>query len=537
MKYVERTLKPVRHVLRILLLGEETSFTEWAIFSLLFGIYLGYSLAIVETYGTTVVLEWTRFSHDNTAHLYIPRTIIDNGEQSKLANLGVVWLPLYHLVIATFTLVNILYYTGLAGSLVNIFFTASTAVLLYRIVRGKLGVIASIVYGLNMYTVLHASSSYMIPIGQFLTLASIYYFEKYLETNLKRETVKSIIYGILATISRYEAWIPIFLMFIIFTLRESFKTKYSTALAYSNLYLWGFAGWLLYNMVIFNNPLQFIHHPSAGASGYYLMVLRKIMFPLEINCLNIASTTLTLAGPVILLTILVIFPILESRKNILPLTIYVSPLIFLLAEGPELLIKDHPLYFYFLLPFILTLSFKPLNVFIKYLKKKNMGKALAATYIVVLAILAFQTLYELNKHASVFQEINSTYHDYLEYHKYAETLANYLSQTGGYILYSSLIGSYRFSVVAAISPRVIFDEYDLPPYLNVSKNPWNYNVTIVILPSPTLYWNIRESATALIGEENYMTLFYENSKWRTLFLKHYYKYATYNNLEIYFKQS
>ena len=158
----------VKNTHRVLMLGEEGDTISWTIMTMLFVFYLSFSLVLVTVYGSTVILEFTRFAHDNMAHLYIPRVIVDNGVNSRLANLGTVWLPLYHILLIPLAIIDVLYYSGLAGAFVNALFIATTASALYIILRSYFGVAASLVYGLSAYSLIHASSTYMVPLGQFL---------------------------------------------------------------------------------------------------------------------------------------------------------------------------------------------------------------------------------------------------------------------------------------------------------------------------------------------------------------------------------
>src|SRR5690242_9913139 len=55
---------------------------------------------------------------DAQAHLVIARRVFDNLTPG-LAQLGGVWLPLLHILMLPFVVNNFLFYTGLAGTLVN----------------------------------------------------------------------------------------------------------------------------------------------------------------------------------------------------------------------------------------------------------------------------------------------------------------------------------------------------------------------------------------------------------------------------------
>ena len=329
-------------------------------------------------------------------HLYIPRAIIDNGPTSRLSNLGAVWLPLYHLSIMIFTVFNTLYTTGLSSILINIFSTASTAVVIYKAVGGRLGAVASILYGLNMYTVIHASSSYMAPLGSFLAIASLYYFEKHLENKSMKDLTKSSAYAVLATLTRYEAWVTAVLLFTILLFYER-ERRLAIRIAYGITFMLGIALWIAYNYVIFRNPLQFVYHPSAGARGYYGVILGEMLNLLHANYLDIIMVVYVLAGPIFLLLLTALIIVLENKFNgLITAIIYASPLIFFLAEGPELIIVDHPLYFYFTLPFIIVLGFKGLEILLSKVSVRVFTAIIIVSLMIIFSLQAIHEYYMYN---------------------------------------------------------------------------------------------------------------------------------------------
>ncbi len=94
-----------------------------------------YALLIYQRWGQTFV------AADDVTHTYIARELWFN-----MSNMGGTWLPLYHILVAPFTLVPALYVSGLAGVIVNAIATGLSCLLLYRIIPNRYGVLASLLY-------------------------------------------------------------------------------------------------------------------------------------------------------------------------------------------------------------------------------------------------------------------------------------------------------------------------------------------------------------------------------------------------------
>ena len=488
---------------------------EWLIFISSVAFYLGFSVFMVAEYGSTYILGWGRYWHDQLPHVYISRTVIDNGPLSKLANVGTVWLPLYHLILIPFILPDPFYVNGLGAAILNSFLTASTSVLIYRIAKGgKLGLIASFIFTINMYSLIHSSSSYMVPIGMYLSVASVYYSIESLRKNSAREMAKAMVLLMLAELSRYESWIVglAIVLAVWFGLKKSRAVK----LIFTFMASWGVVLWLLYNRVIFGSFIQFIIHPSPGAAGYYYLIIEKLANPIEADWFSILKVSYLLMGPVIALVFLSLFhfffQIYKKRKvGAIEYLVMLLPLVFLLVESPKLLISDHPLYFYFVLPFAIGAGFRAIN---------HSTKAIT---ILILVLVGGQCLYEFQRYGGLPGEIAKDYKIDTYARERLRPIYGVWKNKGGYILSSTTLylPSYAMSVLLGISPAYIFDEYDEPVYREINKAPWEYGVTVVLMPTYDTYLMQKRYMVGLVGEEMYPILFYENEAWRNEFLSHY----------------
>ncbi|WP_461865536.1 hypothetical protein [Thermococcus sp.] len=474
---------------------------------------MGIALWLIARYQTTVILEFTKFAHDNSRHLYIPATVVDNGKTSKFANFGTVWPFLYHLTLVPLVISNYLYRTGLAGSILNSIFVATTMVLMYKIVQGKYGLIASLLFGVNIYSCIHASSSYMIPLGQFLAVFSTFYVYDYIKTGSGKSLTKAVFLLMLSTLARYESWPMVFMLIGLVVYNELKRGRSWRILSHTPLAFFGIIGWIVYNWVIFGNPLEFITHPSPGASGYYFIVISKIIKPWTIDFKDIGEILIRILGPFFVLLFSGIIDYLKEKEGWQFLLFLLSSSVLFLAEGPELLIKDHLLYYYFSFPFLFIIAGRGLS-FMEKIRYRNIRVFLA------LLLIALYSFYQISEFSMLNNElIEGSYKYYHNKHTSDEIKIRWGGE--GYILYSSILGSYYFSVIEGVKPKYILDEYDFPLYERISLSPWEYNVSVVVFPDRETYTKLREYFIKLSNKNCYVTLYYENESWRSEFLSYY----------------
>lgn len=490
---------------------EKISTNGRSIFFLFFCVYMGVALWMVAKYQTTVILEFTKFAHDNSAHLYIPLTVVQNGDTSKFANLGTVWLFLYHIVLIPLVMSDYLYKTGLAGSIINALCVAGSAVVIQKIVHGKEGLIAATLFGFNIYSIIHASSSYMIPLGQFLAVFSLIYVYDYLKNASGKSLTKAVFLIMLSTTARYESWPMALMLAGLIIYNETKRGRRWRIFSHIPLIFFGIAGWIVYNWAVFGNPFEFITHPSPGAAGYYFKVISKLIKPWTIDLAGIGSILLKMLGPLVVILPFGIWSYLREKNGWQFLFFMLSSSILLLAEGPYLLIKDHALYYYFSFPFFFVLIGNGLRP--RILTKRRLWE------VMMVLLIAGYFSYQMMEMQHLTDELDGARYVYF-YNKHFSDVINQ-NRDGGYVLYSSIIGSYYFSVIEGVKARYIVDEYDNPVYEEISSSPWTHNVSVVILPDRNSYTKLRKYFTELCTEKCYVVLYYENKTWRAEFLTYY----------------
>src|SRR2546428_8967979 len=168
---------------------------------------------------------------DSVSHMLGARKLVDWSENPGFAQIGTVWLPLPHLLLMPFTLVDPLFTTGFAGVAVSLPSLAITSALLYKMIRTHLVIGLSyiafewaLLYALNPNTLYLGLTAMTEAPFMLFFVASAYFFEKcYLSPDRLPSMAFCSVFVVLASLCRYEGWIfPLFLVpFAIVVLAKS----------------------------------------------------------------------------------------------------------------------------------------------------------------------------------------------------------------------------------------------------------------------------------------------------------------------------
>ena len=231
-------------------------------------------VAFIVTYRHNAVLTY----NDAISHMEIARRVA-NGTNDGLAQLGAVWLPLPHVLMLPFIWIDGLYYSGIAGSIVSMATFVVATVLVYKLVAQLLrnrslvasrwgGVAGAAVFALNI-NVLYMQSTPMTELPLFATLlGAVYFLVKWADDQRLGYMIASAVSGMLATLTRYESWpvmVVLFLVAVYITLRRSeplskrqrWLKLQDVAITYGMAVFFGIACWLLWNLVLFGDALNF----------------------------------------------------------------------------------------------------------------------------------------------------------------------------------------------------------------------------------------------------------------------------------------
>jgi GT2 family glycosyltransferase len=217
---------------------------------------------------------------DAEAHLNISKRVV-SGLTPGLAQLGSVWVPLPHLLMAPFATNNWLWRTGLAGAAVSVPSLVLTTVMSYRLAHLLTGNLwAAWLAPLSLLAnpnILYLSAT---PMTEMLLLAmvasSVFYLARWAMAGEIKDLALTALFGALATLSRYDGWALVALELVgvgvISWRRTGWKSIEGTAILFAVLGFSGIASWLLWNQLIFHNPLYFTSsvYGSAQQQKFFL---------------------------------------------------------------------------------------------------------------------------------------------------------------------------------------------------------------------------------------------------------------------------
>ena len=327
---------------------------------------------------------------DSISHLVRARQLIDYSSPG-LEQIGTVWLPLPHLMLLPFSLIDLLFETGLAGTFVSLPSLAIAATIIYKIIRvltdvSWVAVLGSCLFFLNPNILYLGITAMTEALFMLFFIVAAFYFQKSVlsrmySTRQKHSDVRSVdiidrivrVRGLkkilgpeyntmishnllrcsffiaLATLCRYEAW-PIPVLLTIFTIIRSMKEdgidRGIEARVLNRKRLMGglvcivisFSGiilWISYNWIYFDSPLEFLFSPYYSAAAQALEGQnRNFLF---LQPLNVASVygvnALIFFGPVIIVA--ATFGYIIHRKSE-PLELQRRELVLLFLAIPPL---------------------------------------------------------------------------------------------------------------------------------------------------------------------------------------------------------
>jgi hypothetical protein len=221
---------------------------------------------------------------DSISHLLISRRLVDSIIPG-LAQLGGVWLPMTHIFLSPFVINDFLFHTGFAGTIVSIVCTAVTAVACFRIVKFQFnsvpaGLLASSIFFMNPSVIYMGIVPMMEAPFMMFFMLSVYYVQKWYYIykagegtwNQYRTVLKCGLVVSAASLTRYEGWILPFGLIVILAIiqliivrRKEWRYRFEAILLVAIIFgSMGIMMWVLWNTVIFKDPLYFATGPYSA---------------------------------------------------------------------------------------------------------------------------------------------------------------------------------------------------------------------------------------------------------------------------------
>ncbi len=210
--------------------------------------------------------------NDARSHLDIGRRVVE-GLKPGLAQLGSVWLPLPHILMVPTIWSDFMWHTGLAGALVSMVSFVATGVLIYKFLErlgaGLLGRFVGVaVFAANL-NVLYLQSTAMTELLLLATMtAGVYYLLLWLLEENIFDLIKSGFWIMLSTLVRYDGWFLFAFVTAIMLVwvwkKRGYWTAEGTVVMFCTLGGLGIILWLLWNLLIFKDPLYFAFGPYSA---------------------------------------------------------------------------------------------------------------------------------------------------------------------------------------------------------------------------------------------------------------------------------
>lgn len=261
--------------------------------------------------------------NDAQSHLDIGRRVVE-GLKPGIAQLGSVWLPLTHLLMTLTIWSDFMWHSGLAGALWSMAAFIGTGVLVYLFLRqlnvGLLGRFVGVALFATNLNILYLQSTAMTELMLIATMtAGTYHLLRWFKESQLVHLIGAAFWVMLSTLVRYDGWFLLAasaaLIFLYAWKRWGYRRAEGTTILFATLGGFGVALWLLWNLLIFKDPLFFATGPysaraqqqqleTAGVlatKGRWLFSLKVYFYALAYNS-GMLPVLLGLAGAVALWT-------------------------------------------------------------------------------------------------------------------------------------------------------------------------------------------------------------------------------------------
>lgn len=212
--------------------------------------------------------------NDARSHLDIARRVVE-GLKPGIAQLGSVWLPLPHILMIPTVWNDFMWHTGLAGALPSMVSYVVTSILIYQFLKelgvgvvGRLTGLLIFAFNLN---VLYLQSTAMTELLLMATMtAACFELYKWHRNDDILQLIKASFYVMLATLIRYDGWFLLAYSTLLVVLKAFKQRGYKSAegkfFLFCTMAGFGIFLWLVWNWVIFKDPLYFAFGPFSAHS-------------------------------------------------------------------------------------------------------------------------------------------------------------------------------------------------------------------------------------------------------------------------------
>lgn len=212
--------------------------------------------------------------NDARSHLDIGRRVVENLTPG-FAQLGSVWLPLPHLLMALTIWNDFMWHSGLSGALLSMASFVATGLVIYQFLRhlnvslfGR--IVGVIVFALNI-NIIYMQSTAMTELLLLATMTiGVYELMLWHREETILRLIKAAFWIMLSTLIRYDGWFLFALAtgLVLFHCmrRYGYKTAEGVLVLFITLGGFGIFLWLLWNQMIFKDALYFAFGPYSASA-------------------------------------------------------------------------------------------------------------------------------------------------------------------------------------------------------------------------------------------------------------------------------
>lgn len=219
------------------------------------------TLIIVNAFLYLLYHDQTFVHIDAIAHVNKARGLFDNL-MPGLRQLGTVWLPLPHLLMAPLAAIDPLWRNGAAGSLISIVSFIGASIFLYSAGytwtgAPVVGWVAFLLFALNPHIVYLFSTPENEPLMIFCATGLLYYLIRWTQEEEWKDFALAGVFAFAGTWTRYEGWAlaaGACLVIAIVTRRR----RLESTILFTGAACLGPMLWMLFNMIYFDAPLMFL---------------------------------------------------------------------------------------------------------------------------------------------------------------------------------------------------------------------------------------------------------------------------------------
>lgn len=210
--------------------------------------------------------------NDARSHLNIGRRVVE-GLKPGAAQLGSVWLPLPHALMVPTVWNDFMWHTGLSGALQSMISFIACCLLIYYILDklkvGMLGKVFGVVAFATNLNILYLQSTAMTELLLIGTMtAGVFELINFHKEESILPLIKSAFWIMLSTLIRYDGWFLFAysaLLIVVYALRKkNWKMSEGLFVLFCTLAGFGIFLWVLWNTLIFKDPLYFAFGPYSA---------------------------------------------------------------------------------------------------------------------------------------------------------------------------------------------------------------------------------------------------------------------------------